>query len=227
MQNFFRSDNHFENPFFIGTVEDNNDPTFNYRVKVRIETLHPNTITTTQLPWAARVDTAFMGINDDTDLSHKIPEIGSKVLLLAINNNINSLMYLGCLYKKTNNTPTNENYLNSYGIYRKNGQFIGIDKIQKLFQLLFDGSIIIDKIQNMTINVANSVSITCQNATIKATKVTVDAPTTDMTGNLNVAGNIVSAKEVSANGGAVNLSTHTHQYSPGPGSPTPTTPGQG
>lgn len=215
MQNFFRSDNHFENPFFIGTVEDNNDPTFNYRVKVRIETLHPNTITTAQLPWAARVDTAFMGINDDIDLSHKVPEIGSKVLVLAINNNINSLIYLGCLYKKTNNTPINENYLNSYGIYRKNGQFIGIDKIKKLFQLLFEGSIIIDKIQDMTINATNSISITCQNATVKATKVTVDAPNTDITGNLNVAGNIVSAKEVSAKGGAVNLSTHTHMYEMG------------
>lgn len=227
MHNFFKSDDHFENPFFIGTVEDNNDPTFNYRIKVRIEALHPDTITTTQLPWAARVDTAFMGINEDNDLSHKIPEIGSKVLVLAINNNINSLIYLGCLYKKTNNTPTNEDYLNSYGIYRKNGQFIGINKIKKLFQLLFDGSIIIDKIQDMTINVANGVSITCQNATVKATKVTVDAPNTNMTGNLNVAGNIVSAKEVSAKGGAVNLSTHTHKYNPGPGGPTPTQPGEG
>ena len=34
-------------------------------------------------------------------------------------------------------------------------------------------------------------------------------------------------EEVSAMGGAVNLSTHTHIYSPGPGGPTPTAPGQG
>ena len=227
MRNFFTNKNTFQNPLFIGTVEDNNDPTQNYRVKVRIDKLHSELITTEQLPWAARVDTAFMGMSDTADLNHKIPEIGSKVLLLAVGDDVNSLLYLGSLYKKTPQTPAAEDYLNTYGIYRPNGQFIGIDKIKKLFQMLFDGDINIDLIKEMTINVSNSVKITCQNANIKATKVTIDAPTTDMTGNLNVKGNIKSMQEVSAMGGAVNLGTHTHIYSPGPGGPTPTAPGQG
>ena len=227
MRNFFTNKNTFQNPLFIGTVEDNNDPTQNYRVKVRINKLHNELITTEQLPWAARVDTAFMGMSDTADLNHKIPEVGSKVLLLAVGDDVNSLLYLGSLYKKTPQTPAAEDYLNTYGIYRPNGQFIGIDKIKKLFQMLFDGDINIDLIKEMTINVSNSVKITCQNANIKATQVTIDAPTTDMTGNLNVKGNIKSMQEVSAMGGAVNLSTHTHIYTPRPGGPTPTAPGQG
>lgn len=214
------------NPFFIGTVEDNNDPTFNYRVKVRIEKLHPTTITTEQLPWAARVDTAFMGMSDTGDLDHKIPEVGSKVLILAVGNNINSLLYLGCLYKKTPQTPITEDYLNTYGVYRADGQFIGIDKVKKLFQMLFLGDVNIDKIQNMTIKVANTVNIECQTANITATNVNIKGDTA-ITGKLNVTGNIVSQAEVSANGGSVNLSTHTHQYNPGPGGPTPTAPGKG
>lgn len=219
-------DKEFFNLFFIGTVEDNNDPTFNYRVKVRIEKLHPTTITTEQLPWAARVDTAFMGMSDTGDLDHKIPEIGSKVLILAVGNNINSLLYLGCLYKKTPQTPITEGYLNTYGVYRADGQFIGIDKVKKLFQMLFLGDVNIDKIQNMTIKVANTVNIECQTANITATNVNIKGDTA-ITGKLNVTGDIVSQAEVSAKGGSVNLSTHVHKYNPGDGGPTPSQPGEG
>lgn len=216
MKTKFKSDAQLRNPFFIGTVEDNNDPTFNYRIKVRIPDLHPATITTQQLPWAARVDTAFMGMSDTGDLDHKIPEVGSKVLILAIGNDLNSLLYLGCLYKKTNITPTSESYLNTYGVYRANGQFIGIDKIKKLFQMLFDGDINIDKVKNMTIKISNAVKIECQTANITAiNSVTIDTPNTTMTGNLHVNGNVVSDAEVSAKSGIVNLSTHTHMYEMG------------
>lgn len=220
-------DKQFSNPFFIATVEDNNDPTFNYRVKVRIDNLHTN-IETKNLPWAARVDTAFMGMSDTADLDHKIPEVGSKILVLAVGNDINSLLYLGCLYKKTPQTPATEAYLNTYGVYMQNGQFIGIDKIQKLFQMLYEGDVLIDKVLNMTIRISNAVNIECQTANIKAVNsITMDTPNTTITGNLHVNGNVVSDSEVSAKGGSVNLSTHTHTYSPGPGGPTPTSPGQG
>ena len=103
----------FENPFFIGTVEDNKDPTFNYRVKVRIDQVHPNTVSTAELPWAAKVDASFMGMGSSAEI-HAIPEVGSQVLVLAIGNNINSLVYLGCLYKK-DNTPGGDDYINNYG----------------------------------------------------------------------------------------------------------------
>lgn len=215
MRNFFTNKNKFENPLFIGTVEDNNDPTFNYRVKVRIENIHNQFITTEQLPWAAKLDTSFMGIGDDQDLCHAVPEIGTKVLVLAIGNDINSLLYLGCLYKKTAQTP-NDRYLSTYGIYRKDGQFIGVDKIQKLFQLLFDGDIEIDKIHNMTIKVT--------------TKTKLECPATIITGDVRINGNLkVSDKIV---GGEVrtimgtDLDTHVHSgVFPGSSNTTPPVPG--
>ncbi|MBR2245922.1 MAG: hypothetical protein IJ880_02650, partial [Bacilli bacterium] len=110
MKSFVQTDSHFENPFFIGTVEDNKDPTNNYRVKVRINILHPDNITTDQLPWAAKVDSSFMGI-DSSSILHSVPEVGSKVLVLAIGNDPNSLVYLGCLYKNTDSTPSGNDYL--------------------------------------------------------------------------------------------------------------------
>lgn len=168
MKSSFYADDKFKNPFFIGTVEDNNDPTFNYRVKVRIPTLHNDVMTIDQLPWAARVDSAFMGTSNEGDLKHAIPEIGSQVLLLAIANDPNSLVYLGVLYKKTPQTPIEENkffenekYTGTYGIYRKNGQFIGVDKIISYLQVLFDGTVNVDKVIDAYVNVKNTIDTKC------------------------------------------------------------------
>lgn len=160
MQSFFKPTDNLKNPFFIGTVEDNNDPTFNYRVKVRIENIHNSNITTEQLPWAGKVDCSLMGIGDNSDILHAVPEIGSKVLLLAIGNDINSLVYIGNLYKNTQNTPKNENYLNTYGIYRKDGQFIGIDKLKSLFKMIFNG--------NLEISADKNITVKAQNVTVEA-----------------------------------------------------------
>ena len=240
MQSSFFSSDTFKNPFFVGTVENNNDPTFNYRVKVRIPTLHNDLITTEQLPWAARVDSAFMGTSDEGDLKHTVPEVGSKVLLLAVGNDPNSLLYLGVLYKKTPQTPAEDKYLGTYGIYRKDGQFIGVDKIQKIFKMLFDGDIEVDKVHNIKINATDNITVVCTRADITTNgqtnltangNLTITAPTSTYNGDVIVNGTITStglitsAADVKALGGSVGLSTHVH---PGvfPG-PSVTAPGQG
>lgn len=227
MQSFFPLKDHFSNPFMIGTVEDNKDPLFNYRIKVRLPNLHNETITTEQLPWAAKVDCSFMGVGDEQDLKHAVPEIGTQVLVLIMSGDPNSLVYLGNLYKKTAQTPSDNKYNDTYGVYRKDGQFIGIDKIQKLFQMLFDGDIEVDKVHNIKVNASNDITITCNNANITTngqTNITangnmnVTAPTSTFNGNVEVtgiihaAGNIDSDAEVGAMGGSVHLSTHTHPF---------------
>lgn len=213
----FTQNEKFENPFFIATVEDNNDPTFNYRVKVRISHIHPDTITTEQLPWAAKVDSSFMGI-DSSSVSHSIPEIGSKVLVLAIGNNINSLVYLGGLYKKTDSTPTGNDYTDCYGIYDKNGNHIKLNKIQKLLELVWAGKLNIDKIQEMTITVNGNVNLTAPLTNIKG-DVRID-------GTLAVAQDITTEKSVTAvvevTAAGTTLTNHTHPgVFPGPSSTGP------
>lgn len=232
----FDSDNcKLENPFFIATVEDNNDPTFNYRVKVRHPHFHPEIITKEQLPWAARVDSTWFGMSDDGDISHKIPDVGSQVFCLAIQNDLNSIVYLGSLYKKTNNTPVDGKYLQSYGIYGKNGHFIGIDKIEQTFKLIYEGKINIDKIQEMTINVSGNVNLTANTTNINGNvnisgntsisgNVSVKGSTT-MESTLDVTGMITGKSDVKGGGGAVGLLTHMHGgVFPGP---SMTSPGQG
>ena len=219
MKTFFPADDHFENPFFIGTVINNNDPTYNYRVKVKIQGMHDN-INDEHLPWAAKVDSSFMGMDSSTSL-HAVPEVGSKVLLLAIGNNINSLVYLGCLYKNTTSTPSNGDYLNTYGIFDKEGNFIKLDKLQKLLQLVWNGKININKIQEMTITVNGNVNLTAPLTNIKG-NVKIDG-TLDVTQDISTDTNVTAKIEVTA--AATTLTKHTHPgVFPGPSS---TAPGQG
>lgn len=189
MKAFFQVDDELTNPLFVATVEDNKDPTFNYRVKVRIPDIHPDIIKTEELPWAARLCNSFMGVGDEQDLDHAIPEVGTQVLVLAVGNNLNSLVYLGNLYKKTAQTPTDDRYLNTYGIYRKDGQFIGIDKIKKLFQMLFDGDIEVDKVHNIKVNATDNITVNCKSAILNSNTATVNTKSTttvNAEGNLNV-----------------------------------------
>lgn len=166
--------NTFTNPFFIGKVEDNKDPTFNYRIKVRIEKLHNEIGSIDQLPWAARVDSTFLGMKDNTAEKHVVPVVGSEVLLVAIGNDPNSLVYLGSLYKKVDGVTPEEDddYLQNWGIYGKDGHFIGLNKVETAFQLLMKGEldILVDQARNITIKAKNNIKIECESANVKATK---------------------------------------------------------
>lgn len=147
-----KNEHNFSNPFFIATVTDNVDPNFSYRIKVRIPIIH-DSLVNDNLPWAAKVDSSFLGV-DGSGIKHSIPEIGTKVLVLAIGNDPNSLVYLGSLYKKDEVTPENkENYINTYGIYTKNGDFIGVDKINNLFKMIWNGDVDINSVTSMHVGV--------------------------------------------------------------------------
>lgn len=186
----------FENPFFVATVVDNNDPTFNYRVKVRLDHLH-DTIKDDELPWAAKLDSSFMGMNGSHSL-HSVPEKGSKVLVIAVANDPNSLLYMGCLYKKSNSTPGGNDYLNSYGIYNSSGEFIKLDKVQKLLELVWAGKININNIKEMNITVTGDVNLNAKNINVKSSSAikieatsTIDIKSTGQTTVESTAGVIV------------------------------------
>lgn len=166
-------DNYFTNPLFIAEVKDNKDPDYNCRVKVKIEGLHDK-ISDGDLPWAARLDSTFLGIKDETAIRHCIPEVKSKVLVLCVGNDPNSLVYLGVLHKKIDNVSPKEEdpYLKTWGIYGKEKQFIGLDKVLKAFELLLNGDIdlVVDKAKKLIIHVKESVNIECKTAEIKVTE---------------------------------------------------------
>lgn len=189
MENFLPSEQTFTNPFFIGTVENNVDPTNNYRVKVRIKGLHPANISVANLPWAAKVDSAFMGFSSTAPMNHAVPEIGSQVLLVAVGNDPNALLYIGILCHQTPMTPLEEikdalsAYDNTYGMYMSNGQFIGVDKVQKIFNMIYEGDINIDKADNLIINIGSKVTITAPDIEINSRSINIK-------GNVNLSGNV-------------------------------------
>lgn len=215
--------NKFTNPFSIGTVVDNNDPQNSYRVKVRVDIIHKN-ISDDKLPWAARVGPTFMGFGN-ADIDHAVPEVGTKVLVVFLSNDPNSILYLGCLYKNNSVTPSGGNYLGTYGIYTQKGEFIGVDKINKTLKMVYEGKIDISKITQATININGPVNINASSATITC-------PTNTITGNvkidgaLEVSGTIDADKEITTKlAGGIKLSMHKHPgIFPGPstsGTPIP------
>ena len=144
MHNNAQKTHNFRTPFFIATVVNATDPTLSYRIQVRIPELHPDTLDDKDLPWAAKVDSSFMGVNTETDLLHSIPEVGTKVLVLTVSDDPNSLVYLGSLYTKQNATPNSERYNQTYGIYTQKGEFIGVEKIAHVFHMIWSGDLTFD-----------------------------------------------------------------------------------
>lgn len=216
MRDFFQQDDTLTNPFFVAKVEDNNDPTGNYRVKVRIPQVHHTNISTANLPWAAKLGTSFLG-SGGSGSNHCIPEVGSEVLVIAVGNNLNSLIYIGILCHKESVTPSGGAYGGSYGIYMANGQFLGVDKITQTLQMIYEGHINVDKILDGKINISDKLEVTCPKINI-----TGDI---DIKGKVHVTGIILSDTEVKAK--SVTLTGHTHLYKPGSGGPTPSDTGQG
>lgn len=157
MYSKIKSEHVFTNPFAIATVVDNKDPLYAYRVKIRLANLH-DSVEDEDLPWAAKVDSSFMGVGN-TDTLHSVPEVGSKVLVLFIGNDPNSIIYLGSLYKKGTSTPQNKDYLDTYGIYTKQGDFIGIDKIQKWFHMLWSGKVTLDIDGKVVANISSDLEL--------------------------------------------------------------------
>lgn len=201
MRDFFQQNDTLTNPFFVGKVEDNNDPTGNYRVKVRIPQIHHDNIKTGNLPWAAKLGQSFLGLGGSGS-NHCVPEIGSEVLLIAVGNNLNSLIYIGILCHKESVTPSGGSYGGTYGIYMANGQFLGVDKVTQTLKLIYQGHINIDKILDGKITISDKLDVTCPKITI-----TGDV---DITGKVHVTDKILSDTEVQAK--SVTLTGHTHPF---------------
>lgn len=181
--------NSFSTSFNVATVVNNNDPENAYRVKVRIDLIHDN-IPDDQLPWAARVGPTFMGFGN-ADIDHAVPEVGTKVLTIFIANDPNSILYLGTLYKNNSATPSGDPYLGSYGIYTQKGEFIGIDKINKTFKMIYEGKIDISKITEATISVNGAIKV-------KAGNTTLDAATNTINGDVTINGSLKVSKTIDA-----------------------------
>lgn len=157
MKNQTKYKDYFTTPFNVATVVNNQDPENSYRVKVRIDIVHDN-ISDNDLPWAARVGPTFMGFGN-ADIDHAIPEVGTKVLTLFIANDPNSILYLGTLYKNNSATPSGDPYLGSYGIYTQKGEFIGIDKINYTFKMIYEGKLDISKLKEAKISVNGPMTV--------------------------------------------------------------------
>ena len=76
---------------------------------------------------------------------------------------------MGSLYTKTSSTPSGDDYLNCYGIYDKNGNFIEVNKIKKVLELVWEGKLDVTIKGNIELKAEANMDITVKgNANIKS-----------------------------------------------------------
>ena len=117
---------------YLGTVEDNEDPTKMGRVKVSIP-LYEN-MTTEQLPWALP-SLASCG-NSSENCALNVPEVGSQVRVYFPNQDLTAPHYGGAELNENNKTTFfDEDYPHTYGYRDSKGNFIRINKDKKTIHL--------------------------------------------------------------------------------------------
>ena len=117
---------------YLGTVEDNEDPTKMGRLKVNIP-LYEN-MTTEELPWV--LPTCSSSGNSSENCALNVPEVGSQVRVYFPNQDLTAPHYTGAELNETNRTTFfDEDYPHTYGYRDSQGDFIKVNKEKNTIHL--------------------------------------------------------------------------------------------
>lgn len=151
------------------------------------------------------------------------PEVNEQVLVLSPSGELSQGYIVGGIYRDKHPAPGNsaDKHITVY----KDGTTISYDRAAgkylidcvgdvvikgaRTLLIQFEGDVTVNTQGNATVNVAGTTNVTSGGAaTVQAPSVTVDSPTTTLTGDLQVDGSIHSDGDTVA--GSVSLQHHTH-----------------
>ena len=161
---------------FVGTVVYNADPEKWARVKVSIKGLFDG-YAVADLPWVAVPQPVFRGAMGGAG-GLLVPRVGSKVMVVFDNGEINSGFVEGELVdKNSKRTALHENYPNTYGFVDENGTVFKVNTVTKVLTVAHQGSsVVLGASGNITVSSVGSVDV------VAAGNVNITAPNI----NLNV-----------------------------------------
>lgn len=144
------------NGFYIGVVEDNNDPLKQNRVKVRIFGVHTeiNTkydidgILTEELPWANPINNNIEGSISGNGFWN-VPLNGSHVIIFFLNGNILSPCYLGCISGKYLEKPNSKTGFSDPNEIYPTDNYINEPDVHKLARDVSENTIVDTKNSNL------------------------------------------------------------------------------
>ena len=118
-----------EDMWYIGNVENNNDPLKLRRLQIR--TIVHEDLATEDLPWASPIPTCFLGSSPNSE-DFAVPEIGSQVRVFFPTYDQNTPFYMGGETNEFNKcTFFDEDYPNCYGRKDSIGNFLKVNKVKK------------------------------------------------------------------------------------------------
>lgn len=213
----FNNVNQLESPevpfYLIGVVVFNDDPTKRQRVKVTVQDLLSGDVAL--LPWVSPLVQSDFGMTATAGVM-KVPAVGSQVAVHFQDGELSYGLTLGYPVSSVHSPDAAllVNYPNRRGWRDPAGNLFWIDSTPGSVQVRFQ------HVSGALIHIANNGDVTVtspQRVTVNASsEVNLNTPVTNVSGDLNVAGNITTPADVMA--GAISLKTHrTSGVSPGVG----------
>lgn len=188
-------------PFsYEGVVVDNVDPLKLGRVRVRVPQIHGKItdteyIPTEDLPWINQRPNSFLG-NSSNSGSFSVPEIDSKVVVEYPTSDPYFGYYKGGITStETRTTVFDEDYPHSYGTVDSSGTVFRVNKMKETWDFIHPSGNYIKISQDTTIDIfqnsGNRIRMNPDGTVdIITTTLNIQAATTNMSGDLNVAGAI-------------------------------------
>ena len=172
-------------------------------------------------------DLPVMQRNTFGNHDYQMPEIGEDVLVMFLGPGQEDGFIIGSFYAGEVTPP--ESSADKRTVVFKDGTRFSYDRASHVFTATIEGSEIVFDRQNGSVKVPQGVTINCVKADVHASsKVTIDTPNTEVTGNMLVKGKITGQGGMAISGGSgatvdgsiqttgdvvaagISLDTHTH-----------------
>ena len=202
---------------YRGIVEDNIDPEKFFRVRVRITGIHANGISKESLPFAEVMSSTTFGLSNGIGIS-SVLQVGTWVWVVLEDDNPNKPIVIGVVTgsgdaSQSLNGKSDESYTSVQSITTKGGHSIILGDVGgdsnitikhssgSQIQIDNDGNIFITGVKDMSLEAPGSISI-------KSNNVKFDTPTTNFTGNVDIA-KVSTANDHLSSGKSGKSHTHT------------------
>lgn len=146
-------------------------------------------------------DLPIMQRNTFGNHDFQCPEVGEDVLCMFLGPGQEDGFIIGSFYAGEVTPP--ESSADKRTVVFKDGTRFSYDRASHVFTATIEGTEIVFDRQNGSITVPQNVTINCTNANVNAsTKVTIDTPNTEVTGNLLVKGKFTGLDGMAVSGGS-------------------------